>query len=253
LSTTNSGIDNAPSKTTDTTNIGAIVGGVLGGIAFLALLALLVFYFLRRQRRAELEKYATSSTGLHAIPGFVEPFNIHSTVTSSTTHLQPGNGVVNENGRPVTSGNEPSSAGHDGMGNRAVENAESSSESHSMVHGQAHGHAPPNLPAGERFITDATSPAEPTPVGRLGEEMTERQTFYTLPSYNEQMLRRGEGRDLSEADINAISRRLREMMRAHQSEQAGSSSNGGDGRGAIVPQELVDNLVNERLRERRDQ
>jgi hypothetical protein len=236
LSTTNSGVDNAPSKNTKSTNIGAIVGGVLGGVAFLALL---VFYFLRRQRRAELEKYATSSTRVHAIPGFVEPFNIHSTVTSSTTHLQPGNGVVNENGRLERSGNESSPAGHDGMGDQAVENAESSSESHSMVHGHAHGHAPRNMPAGERFITDATSPAEPTPVGQLGEEMTERQTLYTLPSYNEQMLRRGEGRDLSEADINAISRRLREMMRAHPGEQANSSSNDADGRGAVVPQGLL--------------
>jgi hypothetical protein len=157
---------------------------------------------------------------------------------------------VNENGRLERSGNEPSSAGHDVMGDQAVENAESSSESHSVVHGQAHGHAPRNLPAGERLIADATSPAEPTPVGRLGEEMTELQTLYTLPSYNEQMLRRGEGRDLSEADINAISRRLREMMRAHQGEQAGSGSNATDSRGGIVPQELVDNLVNERLREK---
>jgi hypothetical protein len=164
---------------------------------------------------------------------------------------------VNENGRSARSGNEPSSAGHDGMGDQAVENAESSSESHSMVHGQAHGHAhghtPRNLPTISHPITGPMSLAGPTAIGRSGEEMTERQTLYTLPSYNEQMLRRAEGRDLSEADINAISRRLREVMGTHQSEQAGSSSNAADGRGAIVPQELVDNLVNERLRERGNQ
>jgi hypothetical protein len=156
---------------------------------------------------------------------------------------------VYEKGRPVQWGSEPSSAGHGGIGDRSVENVESLSESHEM----AHAHTPRNLPAGTYTVTDTTSLAEPTPVSRLGEEMMERQTLYTLPSYNGQMPRRTEGRDLSEADINAISQRLREMMGAHPGEQVGSSSNAAGDRVPMVPQDVIDNLVNERLRERGNQ
>ncbi|PVG03045.1 hypothetical protein CPB86DRAFT_779934, partial [Serendipita vermifera] len=206
LSTTNSGIGNTTSQTSKSNNTGVIVGGVLGGIALLALLAFLIFYILRRQRRNELDnQLSPTNMNMAASPVYVEPFNIDSALASSTTQLRPENGVVYEKGRPVQW--PGSSMDHTGNGG-SMENSDSQSESHEMARRV--------VPAGSRSITDTTRLEEPTPLEGTGDEMTERQTFYTLPSYNGQMLRQTEGRDLSEADLNAISRRLGEVMRTHQ-------------------------------------
>ncbi|KAI5477155.1 Kelch-type beta propeller domain containing protein [Pseudohyphozyma bogoriensis] len=45
------------------TNIGAIVGGVVGGIALLALLGLLVFFLLRKKKKEKEEAASTASNG----------------------------------------------------------------------------------------------------------------------------------------------------------------------------------------------
>jgi hypothetical protein len=86
---------------------------------------------------------------------------------------------------------------------------------------------PSNPPTSPHTVAHVGLIALPLRSDRMGDGMTEHQSLYTLPSYNEQMLRRAEGRDLSEADLYAISRRLGEVMRAQRSDHAT-----GEGRGS---------------------
>jgi hypothetical protein len=75
----------------------------------------------------------------------------------------------------------------------------------------------------------------------------DRLTYYTLPSYHENVRRRPGARDLSNADVDAISRRLQEVM------QSQMEHNGG-GRNSLVgivpPRELIDHLVEEQRQPR---
>jgi hypothetical protein len=113
-------------------------------------------------------------------------------------------------------------------------------------------------------INDEYSPTRPlpsaspterpiqTPAELAGDNtsLLDQMTLYTLPSYNEQMFQhRTEARDLSEADVHAISRRLREFMRAH-GEQSGTNTNANGVGDTLPPRELIDRLMDERLRAR---
>jgi hypothetical protein len=73
----------------------------------------------------------------------------------------------------------------------------------------------------------------------------DRLTYYTLPSYH--FRDRPEARDLSDADVDAISRRLQEVMRS-QMVQAGRDPN--ELAGVMPPRELIDHLVEEQLQPR---
>jgi hypothetical protein len=80
--------------------------------------------------------------------------------------------------------------------------------------------------------------------------LLDRMTLYTLPSYNEQMFQhRAEARDLSEADIHAISRRLRDFMRVHGEQNGANTHPNGIG-DTLSPRELIGRLMDERLRAR---
>ncbi|KIM32436.1 hypothetical protein M408DRAFT_218806 [Serendipita vermifera MAFF 305830] len=78
----------------------------------------------------------------------------------------------------------------------------------------------------------------------LDDTSTEQLTYYTLPSYHENVRERTAARDLSEADVNAISRRLREVMQ----NQVGQSGGNADRMGTMMPpREMIDHLVEEQL------
>ena len=69
---------------------------------------------------------------------------------------------------------------------------------------------------------------------------TDNLTYYTLPSYHENVMRQAAARDLSQADIDAIFGRLQEVIR----NQNGANTNVF---GSVMPpQELIDHLVEER-------
>jgi hypothetical protein len=109
--------------------------------------------------------------------------------------------------------------------------------------------------------------AMPVPLVRVGntndneaEGDGESVTYQTLPSYQERILEAqsqlqashaGEGgaRHLSQADINAISQRLTEMMRTYI-RQNGGNPDALSSRVIVPPRELIDHLVEERLNPR---
>ena len=72
---------------------------------------------------------------------------------------------------------------------------------------------------------------------------TDNLTYYTLPSYHENVMQRAAARNLSQADIDAIFGRLQEVIR-NQMEQNGANTRVF---GSVMPpQELIDHLVEER-------
>lgn len=92
-------------------------------------------------------------------------------------------------------------------------------------------------------VPSTISPSQP----EMDDASTERLTYYTLPSYHENVRERTAARDLSEADVEAISRRLREVMR----NQVGQPAANADGVGTMMPpRELIDHLVEEQLHPR---
>lgn len=169
-------------------NIGATVGGVVGGLAGLALLVLLVVWWMRRQRQAEEDSLA------RAFDGPVDPSSSEDPFASATR-----------------------------------------SEDHSQT--QVHLVAETMESAGPPLTVHPSQP-------QLNDAATEHLTYYTLPSYHENVRETTAARDLSEADIEAISRRLREVMR----NQVGQPGGNADGMGNMMPpRELIDHLVEEQL------
>ncbi|KIM19834.1 hypothetical protein M408DRAFT_174449 [Serendipita vermifera MAFF 305830] len=81
--------------------------------------------------------------------------------------------------------------------------------------------AGPPLTVHSQSALSAIPPSQP----ELDDTSTEHLTYYTLPSYHENARQRTAARDLSEADVAAISRRLREVMR-NQVGQPGGNVNG---------------------------
>lgn len=86
------------SSTTHKSHTGAIVGGVVGGIAGLALVGLAVILFRRRHSRGDINAIEEEpETGIHALP---DPF-VYSSVptdTTDTTEPQPAP-VISEKAR----------------------------------------------------------------------------------------------------------------------------------------------------------
>ena len=76
---------------------------------------------------------------------------------------------------------------------------------------------------------------------------TERLTYYTLSSYHESVMQRPAARNLSEADVEAISRRLRQVMMNQAAQNGENSSELGN---MMPPRELIDQLVQEYLEPR---
>jgi hypothetical protein len=113
-------------------------------------------------------------------------------------------------------------------------------------------------------ITGAMSVPSDNPHNEVeGDGDGESITYQTLPSYHENILEAqsqyqashaGEGggyaaRQLSQADINAISQRLTEMMRTYI-RQNGGNTDALSSRVIVPPRELIDHLVEERLNPR---
>lgn len=85
--------------------------------------------------------------------------------------------------------------------------------------------------------SEDTTLAPPPPVTNMGEKSTALPKYYTLPSYQEKLVQCKAVRNLSEADLEAVSGRLREEM-VNQTGQLGN---------IIPPQELIEHLVEEWL------
>lgn len=81
ISPTATASTNSASSTSSGTNAGAIAGGVVGGVVGLALIALAVFLFLRRRRRAGAVPASAQFAGAEKVdlvghsPTFGEPHN----------------------------------------------------------------------------------------------------------------------------------------------------------------------------------
>jgi hypothetical protein len=204
---------------------GTIAGAVIGSLAALALLILLGIFFFRRYQSKQ-------------------------------------HGILQD--EPI----------EDGTGGMPREEA---------LTGAAEGAAMRQIPSGMPLMHDqSSSPANeaavvfdpfrgpitehiPVPlvrVGNLNDSDRESTSYQTLPSYHEDILEAqsqlqasnpGEGgaaaRQLSQADINAISQRLTEVMRT-QIQQNGGNPSAFNSRIIVSPRELIDHLVAERLNPR---
>ena len=193
-------------------SIAAIVGGVIGGIIGLVLLLLLVLLWINhRQRRASKEQGVTQSPDSPLQSRFSEdPF-------------------LSERRR------------------RSAQPSWVAGSSASML-----SRMPTTMPQHNRQqpVYDYTAPPPHTynavPPSHADDASTDvdRLTYYTLPSYHENVRQRPGARDLSEADVDAISRRLVEVMQG-QVEQSGGDPN--QLHGVVPPGNLIDHLVEEQL------
>ncbi|PVG03052.1 hypothetical protein CPB86DRAFT_779942 [Serendipita vermifera] len=233
----------ASPASTHKSNTAAIVGGVVGGIIGLILLVILLFFLQRRytfdERRDDSESsgidpFLLRPSDADALPKTVLPTEISETATHDPSLSEHGQ----EQGHEDLSINPRSSEDHNQQPIMKVNNNYPITRPADPPVPQRPQRQVPVNPA-DQLLGDRSS-------------LVDHATVYTLPSYNEQMFQqRAEARDLSEADINAISRRLGQFMRAH-GEQHGSNTNA-DGRGDAAPRELIDRLVDERLRAREGQ
>ncbi|KIM19835.1 hypothetical protein M408DRAFT_30886 [Serendipita vermifera MAFF 305830] len=85
--------------------------------------------------------------------------------------------------------------------------------------------------AGPPLTLRPSRPSLSTSHQALDDASVDHLTYYTLPSYHENAGQNTVARDLSEADIEAISRRLREVMRG----QVSQSGRAMDGLGNTIP------------------
>ena len=220
-------------------NIAAIIGGVLGGLGILILLVLLVLWWKRHQRQTEDDIH--SSPPDPPSPPLIEreawaPYHSGKRSVPIQQHWEPGSSPS------MVSQLSPTMPLYVQTTYRDIESLEPSSREQGSIQ-------PP----------EATGPSDPVngklypSMGRRNQTLaniphrsddvaTDRLTYYTLPSYHENVMRRAAARNLSQADIDAIFGRLQEVMR-NQIEQSGANTS--DSGSVIPPQELIDHLVEE--------
>jgi len=215
--------DRTPSSSTVSTpsssasagpNLIPIIGGVIGGLGGLLLLVVLVIWWMRRQRRTE------ETDTLSKMP---DPFHSSFSSTSNTQRAFLGN-------------------------DQAHQLAESGAPSMDL-------HTPPMVQREQSIVSSGSALLARPPPSRRDydddededeDESQERLTYYTLPSYHGNVMQAAAASNLSEADVNAISRRLQEVMR-NQRVRAGRDPN------ELVmmpPRELIEHLVEEQLQPR---
>ncbi|PVG03051.1 hypothetical protein CPB86DRAFT_779939 [Serendipita vermifera] len=194
-------------------NVAAIVIGVIGGLAGLIALLVLAWFFLRRQRSADDSNYGPEPQMSAANPFAPQPFNINDALVSSTSQ-------ANLNGANMR--HSPS--------NRQEGFSTNSNGSEIYIT------QPVMMANDERPIRPlpqlSSTQLQATPTGVVeadGISVVDRGTLYTLPSYNEPRFRqRAEARDLSEADLHAISRRMQEFMGGDQARTSPNSNGSND-------------------------
>ena len=230
-------------------NTGAIAGGVVGAIA-LVVIVVLVVLFLKRQRGKEMELDEEPEVE----PRFTRPFNNADALVSDNSGANLVAGMQNPYKRQGGALHEPTPASTYIPGGSGVESSPLSFGAR-LEGSEYYQTAPNTITSGypESVSSAHVNPPVPAPgppsVPHLqvtrpndgdGASTLDRRTYYTLPSYHERVVEgaRGRERDLSEADVNAISQRLREFMR---------QSGGPD---LQPPRELIDHLVEEQLRPR---
>jgi hypothetical protein len=196
-------------------NLIPIIGSVIGGLGGLLLLVFLVIWWMRRQRRTE-EPDVFSKTPDPFHSSFSSASNAQRTFLENDQAPQ-----LAESGPPSMDSHTPpmvqreQSIGSSGLGLLA-----SPRPSH-------------------RDDDDVEDEDD-------DDESQERLTYYTLPSYHGNVMQAAAGSNLSEADVNAISRRLQEVMR-NQMVQAGRNPNE---LVTMPPRELIEHLVEEQLQPR---
>ena len=87
--------DDSDSKSSSDTNTGAIAGGVVGGVAGLALIAALLWFFLKRKRKGGSETLASTSAAQSPVPppalgGPARELDAYDTSTAGRQHELPG-------------------------------------------------------------------------------------------------------------------------------------------------------------------
>ncbi|CAG7854062.1 SubName: Full=Uncharacterized protein {ECO:0000313/EMBL:CCA69590.1} [Serendipita indica DSM 11827] len=233
--------------------ISVILGGVIGAIALVVIFILAVL-FLKKGRVKEKEMNQEPIQPEQPEPQFTQPFNIPNALVSDSSGANllvdrppvPYKGQGRVMHEPTTSTYTP---GGSGQGSSYLTSEDIGETPEYRQEGPSHitsgypesvSSSQVTLPAPVRA---PTSWHVPVPASQSndndGVSTLDRRTYYTLPSYHERVMEGagGRGRNLSEADINAISQRLREVM--HQS----------GGLDLEPPHELIDHLVEEQLRE----
>jgi hypothetical protein len=209
-----SSIDNTDSRTSGASppNLVPIIAGVVGGVACLVLLVFLILWWMRRQRRLAGGSDITHIRDLSLHSPFTDNvlFSEARTVAgSSTSMLQTQTTPFIIPPYPLHQQVQPPYHNHD--------------------HDYDYTAAPPTQ---IDYHTGAGAGAEDDGASTNVDGLT----YYTLPSYHERVRDRPAAQNLSNADVDAISRRLQEIMRQS-----------GVGRNSLVvvdpPRELIDHLV----------
>ncbi|CAG7854676.1 SubName: Full=Uncharacterized protein {ECO:0000313/EMBL:CCA66422.1} [Serendipita indica DSM 11827] len=265
---------NVGGQSTSKPNTPSIVGGVIGGIAALILVGFAIFFCLRRQRSREREQEHQDQQEhqVAEIPSF--PSASHEkrwlAMGMSSQHLlsAEGSGAGNTSSEVSSSSHRspfviptPQSITSSGLSREQSFTTPQSSET-AVQPGVGAGQALHSPPPSFRTRPLTPPPAQFRPVlGGTEEEGWAADNFYasslppqnvdvqtsTLPPYAEDVLSRPDARNLSENDVDAIARRLAEVMRAQR------EARGGPGllrEGMIPPRELIDELVEQHLEAR---
>lgn len=191
-------------------NLVPVIGGVVGGLLGLILLVLLVIWWMRRQYRIEQEDLLSKMPD-PLQPPFSSPSKAHRELPrNDQVHLMAESSHASSSITSYVAQRDRNNISYDA--------------------------APLALPPLPHDTVDNDVDDE--------DDRHERLTYYTLPSYHENVMQRAAARNLSEADVNAISRRLQEVMRI-QMVQAGRDPN--ELVGMMPPRELIDHLVEEQL------
>jgi hypothetical protein len=211
-----SGVSTPSSSASAGPNLAPIIGGVVGGLAGLLLLVLFVIWWMRRQRRIE------EADILYKMP---DP--LHSSFSSTSKAQRAFLG--NDQGHQLAESGPPMDAHSPPMVQREQSVASSGLAGLALLD-----------PPPQSHRTDGDDDEDED------DESRERLTYYTLPSYHGNVMQAAAASNLSEADVNAISRRLQEVMR-NQMGQAGRDPNEPV---MMPPRELIEHLVEEQLQPR---
>ncbi|CAG7853627.1 SubName: Full=Uncharacterized protein {ECO:0000313/EMBL:CCA73943.1} [Serendipita indica DSM 11827] len=238
-------VSNPQTETHSKPPLGPIIGGVVGALALLAITAC-ALYFLKKQRKQDHHQEHDPNT---PDSYFVASFGVEPMSTSGGKRSMPFGGHKKPHLFETAS---DSTVSHDHalpVAQSGSSHEDSSSNSDNLL---------PQPPSSQTYSQPRPLWANPVTPSQYSQSHTQaintpypntaavdpetasnadRATYYTLPSYHERVLEGAgrRGRELSEADVDAISRRLREVMR-----QSGHMP-------LEPPRELVDHLVEQQL------
>lgn len=209
-----------------------IVAGVIGGLAGVVIFILIGFFLLKRHRQKKEEMlYDDAAKSL--------PWNENAGVGGSTDHANSGNGSNESHSEmgqrpwqvPMSQNRNQYKGGYPMNQDLSIYPGPPPAAAGSFPAFLQHSH--PNAHAENTTIAESTVHQEDTQIDTQTYTQTDTQidtqidtqtdididarTYQTLPSYHERVRDSAvaAGRNLSQADINAISQRLTEMMRTH--------------------------------------